>query len=179
MERGAGTPRFFPHYRALIGGIVINKRFDILAGSVFLAVGAFFVVTSRGITSSSYGSNVGPAVFPTLLGIILMGLSAIVIYGAIVYKGPEKAKSSHNYKKLFILIASIVVYILIFERLGYIISTFLFLTFVFQLMERGHMVKSLIISAAFSVAVYLIYVVLLQGNLPPLPEFLTNLVAGG
>ena len=55
------------------GGTLINKKFDILSGTAFLAVGVFFIVASRGITSSSYGSNVGPSVFPTLLGVILVG----------------------------------------------------------------------------------------------------------
>ncbi|MHB0895918.1 MAG: tripartite tricarboxylate transporter TctB family protein [Spirochaetales bacterium] len=158
---------------------MINKRFDVLAGAIFLVIGAFFVIASRGITSSSYGSNVGPAVFPTLLGIILMGLSAIVIYGAITFKGAEKPKSGRDYKRLAALIAAIIVYIALFEPLGYVISTFLFLTFVFQLMERKKLGKSLLIAAVFSGVVYLLYVVLLQGNLPPFPEFLTNLFARG
>ena len=161
------------------GGTVINKRFDALAGTMFLVIGAFFVIASRKITSSSYGSNVGPAVFPTLLGIILIGLSAIVIYGAITFKGTEKPKSGSNSRRLAVLIGAIIVYIAIFEPLGYVISTFFFLTFVFQFMERKHLVRSLLISAIFSSVVYMAYVVLLQGNLPPFPEFLTNLFARG
>ncbi|MFA4949117.1 MAG: tripartite tricarboxylate transporter TctB family protein [Candidatus Krumholzibacteriia bacterium] len=150
-----------------------------MAGTAFLAVGAFFVAASRGISKSSYGSNVGPAVFPTLLGIILMALSVIVIYAAVTAKGTGKPASGRNYKRLAALIGATIVYIAIFEPLGYVISTFLFLTFVFQLMERKNLVKSLLISAIFSVVVYAAYVVLLQGNLPPFPEFLTNLFARG
>ncbi|PKL07290.1 MAG: tripartite tricarboxylate transporter TctB family protein [Spirochaetae bacterium HGW-Spirochaetae-9] len=169
----------FPHETETCGGTVINKRFDVMAGTGFLAIGVFFVAASRGITRSSYGSNVGPAVFPTLLGIILIGLSIIVISKAIAYKGTEKVIANLNYRRLAALIGAIAVYIVIFEPLGYVISTFIFLSFVFQLMERKKLLKSLLISAIFSSVVYVTYVVLLQGNLPPFPEFLTNLFARG
>lgn len=158
---------------------MINKKFDILSGTAFLAVGVFFIVASRGITSSSYGSNVGPSVFPTLLGVILVGLSVVVIYSAITWKAEEKKNSAMAVGRLFALIGAIVAYILIFEPAGYVISTCLFLTFAFQLMERGKLWKSFLIAALFSGVVYGVYVVLLQGTLPAFPEFLTELIAGG
>lgn len=158
---------------------MINKKFDILSGTAFLAVGVFFIVASRGITSSSYGSNVGPSVFPTLLGVILVGLSAIVIYSAIMWKAEEKKNSGMAVGRLFALIGAIVAYIILFEPAGYVISTCLFLTFAFQLMERGKLWKSFLIAALFSGLVYGVYVVLLQGTLPAFPEFLTDIFAGG
>lgn len=161
------------------GGTLINKKFDIVSGTAFLAVGAFFIVASRGITSSSYGSNVGPSVFPTLLGILLVVLSLMVIYAAATYKGAEKKSKDLALGKLFLLIGAIILYILIFEPAGYVISTFLFLSFAFQLMERGKLWKSFLVAAVFSGAVYLVYVVLLQGTLPAFPEFLAGIFAGG
>lgn len=158
---------------------MIDKRFDILAGTGFLAIGAFFVTASTGITQSSYGSKVGPSAFPMLLGILLIMLSLMVIYGAAKLKGEGKAPTGRKYARLAILIAATIAYIVIFEPLGYVISTFLFLTFVFQLMERKALLKSVLISAVFSGVVYVAYVSLLQGTLPPFPDFLTALAGGG
>ena len=45
-----------------------NKTFDTIAGCVFLVVGTFFITASMGISKSSYGSNVGPNIFPLGLG---------------------------------------------------------------------------------------------------------------
>lgn len=158
---------------------MINKRFDLIAGSAFLAIGAFFVIASRGITSSSYGSNVGPSVFPTLLGLVLAGLSVGVIWKALSFKGEGKKGSAGDFRTLATVIAAAAVYIAIFEPAGYVISTFLFLTFMFQLLERKQLWKSALIAAAFAGAVYSVYVVVFQGTLPPFPEFLTAPFAGG
>lgn len=155
----------------------MNKRFDILAGGAFLAIGAFFVTASRGITKSSYGSNVGPAVFPTILGSLLILLSLMVIYKALASGKATKGGSVRDYGRLAVLVLATVVYILLFKPLGYMISTFLYLSFVFQFMERKRLLSSLLVSAGFSVAVYAAYVGLFQGNLPPFPEFLTALFA--
>lgn len=158
---------------------MINKRFDAIAGSAFLAIGVFFVIASRGITSSSYGSNVGPSVFPTLLGIALIGLSVAVIYKALSFRGEGKKASAGDFRTLGTVILAAAAYIFIFEPAGYVISTFLFLTFMFQLLERKQLWKSALIAGAFAAAVYVVYVVVFQGTLPPFPEFLTALFAGG
>ena len=68
--------------------------------------------------------------------------------------------------------SSTFLYILLFEPLGYVISTFLYLVFVFLVMERKKPLFALLIAAFFSAAVYIAYVVVLQGTLPPFPEWL-------
>ena len=65
-----------------------------------------------------------------------------------------------------------VVYVFVFETLGYVISTFGYLVFVFQAMERKRLIASIAISAFFSCFVYTIYVTVFQGTLPPLPVWL-------
>ncbi len=150
----------------------MNKTFDTIAGSVFMIVGAFFIVGSLGISKSSYGSNVGPNVFPFGLGAILALLAAIVIYQARRYTGPAKAKRERDSKRFGLLLLATIVYVCVFETLGYVLSTFLSLVFVFQVMERKRLFASIVISALFSCAVYYVYVVVFQGTLPPLPDWL-------
>jgi putative tricarboxylic transport membrane protein len=158
---------------------LINRRFDIISGGVFLVIGAFFVTASRGISKSSYGSNVGPAVFPTLLGGFLILLSLMVIATAMKTKQTAAKEGAKGYGRLALLILAMLVYIALFEPLGYVISTFVFLVFLFQLVERKNLVRSILISAGFSAFVYIGYVVLLQGNLPAFPEFLSTLLGRG
>lgn len=150
----------------------MKKTFDTIAGCVFLVVGLFFVVGSQGISRSSYGSNVGPDVFPFGLGIILMLLAVIVIYQARRLKDNAKEKGARDTKRLGFLLLGTVVYVFVFETLGYVISTFLYLVFVFQLMERKRLFTSIAISAFFSCFVYTVYVTVFQGTLPPLPVWL-------
>jgi len=150
----------------------MKKTFDTIAGCVFLVVGLFFVVGSQGISRSSYGSNVGPDVFPFGLGIILMLLAVIVIYQARRLKDHAKGKGARDARRLGFLLLATVVYVFVFETLGYVISTFGYLVFVFQVMERKRLIASIAISAFFSCFVYTIYVTVFQGTLPPLPVWL-------
>jgi putative tricarboxylic transport membrane protein len=147
-----------------------NKTFDTIAGCVFLIVGVFFIAASMGISKSSYGSNVGPNIFPLGLGAILVFLSLIVIYKAKGSQASPQEKARRDYKRFALILAATFAYILLFEPLGYVISTFLYLTVVFQVMERKKLLHAILIAAFFSLAVYVVYVVVLQGALPPLPE---------
>ncbi len=58
----------------------MSKTFDRFAGIAFLLIGLLFVLESRKISKSSYGSEVGPDIFPIGLGILLILLSARLIY---------------------------------------------------------------------------------------------------
>ncbi len=149
----------------------MSKTFDTIAGCVFLVVGAFFAVGSLGISRSSYGSTVGPNVFPFGLGTILMLLALIVIFQARRYPDTAAGKGTRDYKRLGLLFLATIVYVFVFESLGYVISTFLYLTLVFQVMERNRLFVSIGISAFFSCFVYYVYVVVFQGTLPPLHDW--------
>ena len=149
-----------------------NKTFDTFAGCVFLVVGTFFITASMGISKSSYGSNVGPNIFPLGLGAILVFLSLIVIYKARGYKASPQEETRRDYRRFSLVLSATLAYILLFEPLGYVISTFLYLTLVFQVMERKKLLSAILIAAFFSLAVYTIYVIVLQGTLPPFPEWM-------
>lgn len=149
----------------------MNKTFDTIAGCVFLVVGAFFAVGSLGISRSSYGSTVGPNVFPFGLGVALILLALIVIWQARRYPERTKEKAASDFRRFGLLFAATVVYVFVFESLGYIVSTFLYLILVFQVMERKRLFVSIGIAAFFSVSVYYVYVVVFQGTLPPFPEW--------
>lgn len=147
----------------------MNKTFDRYSSLIFLALGAAFVVGSYQISTSSYGSKVGPNIFPMGLGIILILLSLRLFYETFHYQNTEDGKSKLDYKGFLIIFVASVLYALLLEPLGYVISTFLFLLLGFQVMKKGQLWKSLIISAVFSLGVYYLYVTVLQGSLPGLP----------
>ena len=149
-----------------------NKTFDTIAGCVFLIVGMFFITASMGISKSSYGSNVGPNIFPLGLGAILVFLSLVVIYKTRGYKASSQGKTRRDYRRFALVLTATLAYILLFEPLGYVIATFLYLTLVFQVMERKKLLTAILIAAFFSSAVYIVYVIILQGVLPPFPEWL-------
>jgi putative tricarboxylic transport membrane protein len=152
--------------------IPLNKTFDRYAGIVFLAVGALFMIESRRISSSAYGSNVGPNIFPFMLGLFLVLLSIRLIYETFRYKQAEQSKEKLDYKRFGIIFGAALLYAFFIEDVGYVISTFLFLLIGFQTMNRERIWSSLLIAGAFSYGVYYLFVDVMDGTLPGFPAWL-------
>ncbi len=144
-------------------------KFDRIASIAFLAVGVLFIIGSKHLSSSSYGSVVGPDIFPMVLGIILVLLSIRLFYETFNGSGEHGTKETLQYKPFLIILVATLVYILTLESVGYVITTFLFLFVCFQTMERSKWISSLIISACFSGIVYVLFVEILKGTLPGWP----------
>jgi len=149
----------------------LNKKFDRVAGIAFLLFGILFFIESQKISDSAYGSTVGPKIFPMGLGIILTALSIRLLYETFKYKAEDTEKEKLQYKKFFIIFGSAILYAFFLEKIGYVVSTFLFLLIAFQTLERGKIVYSIIISTVFSVGVYYMFSGLLGGSLPGFPLF--------
>lgn len=147
----------------------MSKTFDRYSSIVYMIVGVFFIFESRKISDSAYGSSVGSDIFPTILGAILILLSIRLFYETIQYVDHAKGKETLDYKRFFIILISALLYALFIERLGFILTTFLFLLISFQVMERKNIIKSVILSASFSGGVYYLFVKVLEGSLPGLP----------
>ncbi|WP_144549819.1 tripartite tricarboxylate transporter TctB family protein [Bacillus sp. X1(2014)] len=147
----------------------MDIKFDRIAAILFLTVGTLFIIGSRNIASSSYGSVVGPDIFPFFLGGLLVILSIRLFYETFNRKKQEKEKEKLQYKPFIIIFIATLVYILTLESVGYVITTFLFLFVCFQTMERGKWITSLLISGGFSAFVYFIFVEVLKGTLPGWP----------
>ncbi|ULL15316.1 tripartite tricarboxylate transporter TctB family protein [Paenibacillus sp. H1-7] len=151
----------------------MNKTFDRYSGIVFFAIGIAFVFGSRSISTSAYGSNVGANIFPMILGSFLALLSLRLIYETFRNQQKEARKKQQlDYKRFGIIFTAAVLYALLLEPIGFVLSTFLFLMVGFQTMQRGRMIISIVISAAFSLGVYYLYVHVLDGSLPGFPEWL-------
>lgn len=147
----------------------MSMRFDRYASLLFMVIGLAFVLESRRISESAYGSNVGPDMFPLGLGLILILLSFRLFYETFRYQVQKTNQSKLEYKSFFIILVSAILYGLLLETVGYVITTFFFLLIGFQVMERGGWWKSLLIAGCFSFGVYYLFVEVLDGTLPGLP----------
>ncbi len=150
--------------------------FDRIFNLILVALGVALYWHSDTMTTELTSGNIGPEILPRVLAIALIftaGLNLVTV----IRKQPASSKSggekdsgeSNAYTKFLILVGLLVAYTLLLEPLGYMISTFLFLLAAIQTMERGHLLKSAVIAAAFAGGVYLLYVKVALGSLPPLP----------
>jgi putative tricarboxylic transport membrane protein len=147
----------------------MDVKFDRIAATLFLAVGVLFIIGSTQLSSTSYGSSVGPNIFPLFLGVALTLLSVRLFYETFKYKSANGEKVKLQIKPFIIIFIATFLYIVTLETIGYVITTFLFLFICFQTMERTKVVTSLIVSACFSGAVFFLYVQVLKGTLPGWP----------
>ncbi|KZE66127.1 transporter [Fictibacillus phosphorivorans] len=145
-------------------------RFDRYASVLFALLGAAFLFESRNIADSAYGSEVGPNVFPFLLGLILILLSVkLFIESFKNIKEDQKEQSGLQIKRFVIILIASLLYAACIEYLGYIISTFVFLFVSFQAMDKNSWIKNGCVAAGFSLCVYYLFVVVLKGSLPGQP----------
>ncbi|WP_424767702.1 tripartite tricarboxylate transporter TctB family protein [Paenibacillus sp. sgz302251] len=151
----------------------MNKVFDRYASIVFLLLGIGFMWQSTKISSSAYGSSVGPNIFPFALGALLVILSIRLFYEVLKTKGQSTREEKLDYRRFLIIFAAAFLYAFFLETIGYIIGTFLFLFVSFQVLERGKWLKSILISALFAAGVYVIFVVILEGSMPGFPTWLS------
>ncbi len=149
----------------------MSKSFDRYASIAFLLVGLVVVVESQKISDSAYGSAVGPKIFPMWLGVILLILSLRLLYETFKYKSGAVTKEKFQYTKFAIILTGAVLYAFTLEKLGYVISTFGFLLIAFQTMERGRILRSIVIALVFSVGIYYLFSEFLGGSLPGFPSF--------
>ncbi|MFD2214662.1 tripartite tricarboxylate transporter TctB family protein [Metabacillus endolithicus] len=149
----------------------MSKAFDRYSSVIFMVIGIFFVVESQKISESAYGSNVGPDMFPTILGAVLVLLSLRLFYETFKYVNEQKGKEELDYKRFFIILISAILYASFIETLGFILTTFLFLLVSFIAMDKKNILKSIVIAACFSGGVYYLFVEVLEGSLPGFPTW--------
>lgn len=146
--------------------------FDRYASVLFAIIGAAFLLESRKIADSAYGSEVGPNVFPFLLGLILILLSIkLFIESLKTERSQSKSREKLEIKRFLIIIFASILYAAFLETIGYLISTFVFLFISFQAMEKGSWIKNGLIAGAFSFCVYYLFVQVLKGSLPGMPAW--------
>lgn len=151
----------------------MNKVFDRYASITFFLIGIAFVWESQKISESSYGSNVGPDIFPMGLGSVLILLSIRLFYEVIKSKAGNYGEQPRpDYARFLLILSAAILYAYFLKDIGYVIGTFIFLMFTFQVIKRGQWLTSVVVSAGFSYGVYYLFVHILEGSLPGFPSWL-------
>lgn len=154
------------------------NREDRLASIVATAFSLAYLVTAFFIPVPPLKQQLGPAAFPKAIGLVMLILSGLYVYRqfrgrvkedeerAAIIGAEEKIESKADLKTMGFILAVMVVYAFVFERLGYAISTFLaFMAGVFYL-SRRHLVRDTLIAVIVSFVLYYVFMTLLRVNLP-------------
>ncbi|GAB3055123.1 tripartite tricarboxylate transporter TctB family protein [Virgibacillus ainsalahensis] len=138
----------------------------------FLGIGIVYLLLTSNLTRSRVGDPNGPLYFPLLVG-------AVLVLFSIIYFVQEWRQRDEKFEQLkalftgrapFLIVSTLVlifVYTFLFERIGFLISTIIFLTgLLFVINGRKPWIKNILISVIFSFVSWYSFSELLNVSLP-------------
>jgi hypothetical protein len=134
------------------------------AATVLVGAGAMLHAVTLGFRLNDEEMGVG--LFPLIVGgcLVLCGLYQLFVAGKIA--GNHQELDNRQIWMIFRVFASLVVYALLIEFLGYLIATFLFVAFLTRLLGAPSWGKTLATAAITAVAFALLFQTWMQMPLP-------------
>lgn len=145
-----------------------DKKKNLLLSVLFLALGAFIFAESLGI-KHMMKNDVGSAFFPKVIAVMILAVAAIRLVMALREKDTEAKRSGSDMKGGWMTIALIAVYVLVFEPVGFLISTAIYLflqMLVLTPAEKRKLPLLGIISVAAPIIIYVLFVYVINTPLP-------------
>lgn len=129
-----------------------------------------FLSLLLGIKSVQLGlgavSSPGPGFIPFLLALCLFSLSLLLLIQASLLSKEKVALKWNLRMSVFYVVFSIGVYVFFFKKIGFLLSTFLLMTFLFRWMGTKRWLWALGKAILVTLLSYLFFGVILQLNLP-------------
>jgi hypothetical protein len=146
------------------------NRDEVIGGALMLLFGAVTAYFSLRMPVGTF-RTAGSGLFPLGLGILLMGLSIVLLIKAGAQRKPvaEKKPSgelSQSAKQVILFTSAIALAILLFKELGYPLMSFLLLLALLRILGVRSWAYSLSLSLLTATGAYFLFVVWLQIPLP-------------
>jgi putative tricarboxylic transport membrane protein len=145
--------------------IRITHPQDFWSGLLFIAFGAVGAFLSRDFVFGTM-TKMGPGFLPTVLSWLLITVGAIVSARSFAIRGGAIERSA--IKPQMLIVAAIVLFALLIERVGLVPTVFVVLILASFAAEEFKLRDSVILAVGMSLACYLVFIVLLGLPLRPL-----------
>ncbi len=150
---------------------------SILPSLLFLALGIIYTTATALLPDASVGRPFEPKIFPLMLGVLLIILSLSLLIKELISLREKKSSGDAEpfyrepgFKKILLTCGFSVMYALLFDRLGYVLSTILFLELELMLFNSLKNWKiNTIVSVVFSLFIYIVFSKVLGVYLPLTP----------
>jgi putative tricarboxylic transport membrane protein len=149
------------------------KNRDLVSSLFWIAVGILFFVGAlqQGLIRKGVP---GPGFLPFLTAIVFISLSLLVLGTALGKRQKESGAEEKieffpardSWKKILLALFALLGYGVSLGYAGYILTTFLFMLFILRLIEPKSWKVGFVIAAATVISTYLLFVVLLEVQLP-------------
>ena len=145
-----------------------------ITGIATIIMGIAVAIKSYLLPDASVGNPMAPKMFPMGLGIIMVLLGVIFTIQEmrnVERKDDNKEKAKDNTNKMIVLTCfSCIFYALLFNRIGYLLSTIVFLSMMLLLFNGREKWKiNTVVALAFSIFIYVVFTKFLGVSLPPVP----------
>ncbi len=151
--------------------MVIRSPKDFWAGLLFISLGILAIwVGSRYALGTA--ARMGPGYFPRILGIMLIGLGAIITFRGIRWDGERIP--AFRWRPTIVVLASVVIYGILIGWLGIAISTVLLIVGASAASHEFRFKESVIAGLLLSGLAVGVFVVGLSVQLPIWPTFLRH-----
>lgn len=149
------------------------RRYDIASALFFLLLSASVVWAGVRLGFGEWREP-GPGFIAVLAGILLGGLSTACL--AMAWRGGGIAGGTRRFfpeagsgRRVALILAALAAFALLLERLGFLISTFLFLLFLLRVIRPQPWRTALLMSVTTAVVCLLVFQIWLQVQLPEGP----------
>lgn len=158
----------------------IKKYGDIIVGIFYAILGVALIISARMLPKSQV-MEIGPDFMPTVVGALILVLSAILLVQSVqeLRKNPDKeyAPDTSDYKRVVLSLILALLYVFLLKPIGFIVCTLVYLFGqIYVLAPDTHRTKKdlimyLIIDVVFTIFVYYLFrlgfkIVLPAGILP-------------
>jgi len=145
------------------------KKADLITGLVLLVLSGYVIQESWMMpASATFGP--GSGFLPLWLGILMALLSVMLMAGAWFRKPDPTEKAPFPAGKALLRVAAVMVglgiYIFLMEVLGFVLNTFLFVSYLMLAVERERWKLSGMVAVLTTAGLYIIFQVLLGITLP-------------
>jgi putative tricarboxylic transport membrane protein len=154
----------------------MTLNFQVIANLFFLLLGAAYGLGALFLPPAAFGDPNAPKVYPLIIAAVLVVLSFILLILEMRKQKEGTAEGKVRFElrdegKLVAFVSALcVVYALIFERAGYVVSTFIFIESVMLYISKGKkMLSPTLLALAFAVGIYFLFNHVFGITLPPMP----------
>ena len=147
------------------------EKNDFIPGLIWMGLGIAIAIESFSLKLGRLNEP-GPGLLPFILGIGLSIFSLPVLFSSlkIIIIGDKKNKvgmwSEVNFKKLILVLVSLLGYSLLLEKVGYLLTGFVVLLILFYTVESQKHTTAIILSFVTIIATYILFVIILKVELP-------------
>jgi putative tricarboxylic transport membrane protein len=151
---------------------MVDPRKNLYSSLLFLLFSVYISIESYRLGLGKL-SMPGPGTFPFIASVALGIISASLLIRTVLKEPPSKTLGELSedsepikWQNIFLTLAAMLVYVVIFSWLGFVLSTFVVMIFLVWAVGRAPWQVSLVTALSITIASYLLFEVALDAQLP-------------